>query len=103
MFELRFERDGYQVEAARTKGRKPPEWFTQQPHLQPGDDFWIAAFFDLNTTRNFEGGPIPWSRIREYGIYVGLDADLIRTLIAVIRAMDVRFLGWREEQRKRQV
>ena len=103
MFELRYERDGFQVEAARAKGRELPEWFSRQPPLEPGDDFWLSAFFELHTTRNADGGPIPWDCIREYGVHAGLDADLIRTLIAVVRAMDIAFLGWRQQQRKREV
>ena len=89
------------MEAARSKGRELPEWFSNQPSFEPGDDFWISVFFELSTTRNADGGPIPWNSIREYGVHVGLDADLMRTLFAVIRAMDVAFLGWRHEQRKR--
>ena len=100
LFELRNERDGFQVEAAQKKGRPLPDWFAEQPDLQPGDDFWLSAFFELSTTRH-DGGPIPWDKIMLYADRSGLDGDLAGTLQAVIRSMDSAFLKWTAEQRKR--
>lgn len=58
------------------------------------DIFYLRSFWDLNSTRCYEFGPIPWDIILKYGHHIGLDADIIDTFIAIIRAMDSSFLDW---------
>lgn len=66
------------------------------------DPFYLRSFWDLSTERPFDGGLIPWSRIREYGLHVGLDDDIIDAFIALIRAMDGAYLKWIAEQAERE-
>ena len=51
MWELRYERDGFQVEAALRKNRATPEWYDNEPIIEPTDIFYIKAFHDLSTCR----------------------------------------------------
>ena len=62
------------------------------------DTFYIRSFWDLSSERNYEFGAIPWTSILKYGHHVGLDADIIDTFIAIIRAMDAGFIEWSREQ-----
>ena len=62
----------------------------------------MRSFWDLNTERQFDHGQIPWSRIRQYGLHIGLEADIIDTFIALIRAMDATYLKWSAEQAERE-
>lgn len=68
-----------------------------------GDEFWLRAFWELSTERMFGQviGPIPNSRIVQYGERKGLNRAMLGVLEAVIREMDEAWLGWqRDEQRK---
>ncbi len=44
---------------------------------------------------------MPWDHIVAYGHHVGLDADIIDTFVALIRAMDEGYLGWATEEVER--
>lgn len=60
----------------------------------------MRAFYDLNTGRN-NGGPIPWRDVVDYASYAGLDAEVTPAFCRILRAMDVAFLGWLDEERGR--
>jgi len=99
---LRYDRDGYSVEAAILKGRRLPEWYSEEPPAQITDFFYQKSFWDLSSTRRFEHGPIPWDKIVEYGYHTGLDNDMIDTFVAIIRAMDAGYLNWLKDEIDRQ-
>lgn len=67
------------------------------------DEFYMNSFWELNTERQIGMGlgPIPSSKITEYGHRVGLDSDNIDLLRAVIRRMDVVYLEWKDEEAER--
>lgn len=66
------------------------------------DDFYMEGFWDLNSTRRYEHGPIPWDLIVQYGREVGLHGDVIREVfVPVIRAIDVSYLEWAAAEIKR--
>ena len=100
LWELRFSRDGWQVQTAQAKGRDLPEWYLDEPEIWPGDDFYLSAFYELSTTRSlaFATGPIPWHHIVGYADQAGLDEDMSGTFHAVIRAMDNAYLKWASEE-----
>jgi hypothetical protein len=103
-YDLRYQKEGKQWELLAARGRKAPDWFTVNPQLMPGEDFFFQAFWDLNSDRNvgMSLGPIPWSSIQTYGLSKGLECDMIELLHVVIRSMDELFLRYmNEEQEKR--
>ena len=44
--------------------------------------------------RNFEGGPIPWDAVLEYGCYISLNRAMLDDLVIVIRSMDLEYIKW---------
>jgi hypothetical protein len=93
---MRCSRDNFSIEAAAAKGRDLPEWFMDEPFLEPGDDFYLKAFRDLDTCRAYgmSAGPIPWKDIVYYAERSFLDEDLINPFVYIIRAMDNGFREW---------
>ncbi len=103
MWELRFEKEKYSIEAAVEKGREFPEWFINEPETFPGDEFYLDAFGDLTTERQigFSLGQIPHSKIKQYGIDFGLDATTLDFFIRIIRSIDDKYLGWENDENKK--
>lgn len=97
-------RDGHALETGQyqraTRGRLP-QWYLDAPMLRPGDEFYLQAFFELSTERSFGMGaigPIPWSRIIDYGQRAGLDKQMQDVLVRVLRTLDEEYLKWQREQ-----
>lgn len=103
VWELRFQRDGFSVEAARKKGRPLPDdhWFHQKPTLPAGADIFLAAYRDLSTCRTPDG-PIPWTSAMEWGDRRGLPSDLSAVLWGVIWRVDNAERKWRVDDLKRE-
>lgn len=76
----------------------------EEPAESPMKSFYFTSFWNLNTERRFEHGPIPWACILEYGCYIGLDDDILDSFVALMRAMDAAYITWVAEdiERKRQ-
>jgi hypothetical protein len=90
------------VEAAIAKGRDLPDSYLKEPIINPGDEFYLHAWFELDSERSsgMSIGPIPWSKIVEYGIFHGIDRDVLEPFIQVIRQMDAAYLKKREQQQR---
>lgn len=58
--------------------------------LLPGMDFYLDAFFALDTERDLSNGlsPIPWSSIRLYAKDAGCDDAEMEELVYFVRALD---------------
>lgn len=71
-----------------------PQWYLDEPHLYPGDAFYLKAFFDLSTCRQMGMGlgPIPWDKILMYAKFNGLDEDVTEAFIVIIRELDIAFI-----------
>ncbi len=98
---MRYERDGYSVDAARAKGRPLPDWYLEEPPEHSMWYFYKEAFWNLSTERRFEFGPIPHSEIQMYGTCKGLDADMTETFVVLVRALDGSFLKWSRKDLER--
>lgn len=61
----------------------------------------MKCFWDLNTTRQYEFGPVPWDLIVHYGCHVGIDGDIINSFVAIMRAMDAAYLKWSAAEEKK--
>lgn len=81
---------------------KLPDWWDKKPPEVRGDDFYIRAFWELSSCRQFGQfvGPIPWHRIVQYGERKGLDRDMIEVLEVVMRELDETYLRDLQEQRR---
>lgn len=67
-----------------------------------GDDFYMRAFSELSSCRDYGGGsigPIPWHHVIQYGSLFGLDVGMMDVFVSVIRELDEAFL---EDQRAAQ-
>lgn len=100
LWELRYSRDSFSVEAAVEKGRPLPDWYLQEPVLQGADGFYLRAFWDLSSCRpsSFSVGPIPWNLIVQYAERYGLDEDIVESFIYIMRAMDKVYLDWVDKE-----
>lgn len=96
---MRYQRDGFSVEAGRKKGRtlSPDHWYLNPPPTVPGVDWFYEAFRDLSTERPPDG-PIPWSAAMAYADRKGLAPDVAETLWAVVRQMDFVERKWRQDE-----
>lgn len=87
------------------RNKKPlPSWVEDEPATSLGDVFYLRAFSELSTCRQFGEvtGPIPWDRIYLYGSRFRLDYAMMNVFERVIRELDEAWLGWqREEQATR--
>lgn len=79
-----------------------PDWWLNKPSGARGDDFYIRAFWELSSCRDFGNflGPIPWDKIILYGERKGLDEAMIGVLELVIRELDEVYLRDLREQRR---
>lgn len=89
-WELRFEREGFSVEAAKKKGRKLPDdhWYHDCPPVPRGADIFFVAFRDLVSCR-VPDGPIPWTAVMEWADRKHLNRPLADMLWSVISRLDV--------------
>lgn len=96
-------RDGFAVQTAVAKKKPLPEWATAEFEVLPCDEFYIQAFNDLSTCRNFGfgPGPIPWKDIVSYADRAGLDEDLVPGFVTIIRALDNAWLGWEAKKKEK--
>lgn len=83
---------------------KLPDWWGKRPPAVRGDDFYIQAFWELSSCRDFGQfvGPIPWDKIVMYGERKGLDSAMIDVLEVVVRELDEVYLRDLREQRRKE-
>lgn len=101
MYDLRYARDGYSVEAAIRKGRELPDWAKDVPDLEFPETFFLDSFWYLHTERNYELATIPFSKIDEYGIKKGLDDVIRKCFIDIIMMTDIAFINYTTEDSKK--
>ena len=95
MWELRYQRDGFSVEAGLKKRRKFPEdhWYFQMPAIPRGSEFIFEAYSDLVTCRTPDG-PIPWDKVALYADKKGLQPDTADLLWEAVKRMDRVERSW---------
>lgn len=100
---MRYQRDGYSVEAAKKKRRPIPDdhWYHQRPAIPPGVGMFFEAFRDLQTCR-LPDGPIPWTAAIKWAKRRGLSPELTDVLWGVIWRLDNAERSWRVEDLKRE-
>lgn len=80
-----------------------PKWYTDRPVVGPHDAFWMTAFSELSTERDYGMGfgPIPWSKVVEYGRHHGLSTAMINVLVAVIRELDEAWIKHQQDAKRK--
>ena len=94
---MRFERDGFSIEAGLAKGRAElPEWYLNEPHVLTGEEFYLSAFEELGSTRHLGMaiGPIPWTAMMDYAAFHRLSRENAIAFVRIIRIMDGEYLKW---------
>lgn len=71
-----------------------PDAIRDAPFLQQGLELYLQAFVELSTTRliGFSEGCIPWTAIKEWGVFHGLDYMQMHDLFYHIRKLDNVYL-----------
>lgn len=77
-----------------------PEAIQNAPDLLPGLDMYLAAFFDLTSSRQYgmSAGPIPWAVINEYCKYMSIHGQQKEDMFHYIREMDNAYLKYLERK-----
>ena len=96
-------RDGWAMEQLEAKGAPLPSWYTEEPELHQADLFYLSAFWELSSCRNFGWviGPIPWTALNDYADFSGLDSGMRKVFVAVIRELDEIYLSWQRDNVKK--
>lgn len=79
------------IKQAKRSGQPVPERILNAPDLRFGLQFFLDAFFDLDSERYYgPGGPgrIPWSAIQNYANHYKLSDEVIEQLFYFVGAMD---------------
>lgn len=87
----------YSLKAGAAKGRPLPDWALNEPLLYRGDDFFLTAFYELDSCRQVTDGgpgPIPWRDKILYANVAELDTEMTAAFTAIIREMDAAYLKW---------
>lgn len=81
-----------------------PKYIQEAPELLPGLEFFFEAFFELTGDRAVGMGvlgPIPYSSLRQYAVWHGLEGEDIEEFIFMLRAMDREYLAYNLEEQER--
>jgi hypothetical protein len=101
MLELGPSEQGIAKQAVRS-GQPVPERIANAPQLRFGLQFYLQAFFDLDSDRQvgMSLGRIPWSVVTKYAEVYRLTEEDTERLHYFIRAMDIAYLKWQQEKDK---
>jgi hypothetical protein len=90
---LRYQRDGFVVDALLERGKPLPDWVLDEPVLEQFEDFYIRAFYCLITERR-GGVCIPHSEIVTFGERSGLSSAMIGTFTTIIWTLETAYNTW---------
>lgn len=79
-----------------------PARIQNAPELDDGLEFYLGAFFDLNSERSvgMDLGPIPWRAVHEYGQWLRLTDEELEDLHYHVKALDEAYIEHQREKRK---
>lgn len=80
------------IQQCERDGIPLPKGIAKAPELFAGLEVYLAAFWELTTTRNTGMGlvPISWTAVKEYADASGLDLD---DLLYFIRSLDGAYMA----------
>jgi hypothetical protein len=85
--------------AALDKGREPPAWVGEEPYLEPAEEWLLTAYYDLGTGRGVDG-LIPWRDMVDYADRAGLDPDVARGFVQIMRWVDADKLKRQQDKNR---
>lgn len=99
MLELGPSEQNIAKQAARS-GQPLPERIANAPSLKLGLEFYLQAFFDLDSERVQGLGPgrIPWSAMTRYAEHHGLMEDETEMLRYFLQYIDTAYLNHKAEK-----
>jgi hypothetical protein len=88
------------IESCMREGLPLPQRIENAPELAPGLEFYLAAFYELESSRpmGLDVGPIPWTALQDYALSLGLDDEEQDDLKHHVRALDVAYLKHRAKK-----
>ena len=69
-----------------------PEWAQDDVELNVFEQFYLTAFWALNSERKYESGQIPWSSVELYCEKLELNTNLSNILSRIINVLDNEYL-----------
>lgn len=75
----------------------------EAPEIGLGLELFYKAFQELNSCRQFGfgEGPIPWSAMSDWAYAHGLDEEQREDMFYLVRQLDLEFLKYMAEKRKK--
>ncbi len=73
----------------------------EEPLIDEADLFYLTGFWDLNTTRQFDMGFIPWNAKLQYANYHELDALVTEGFMYLVGNLDHVYLDWLAREREK--
>lgn len=86
------------------RGQPLPDWYLDEPVVEPADRHILVGFWRLSTTRTYGMGfigPIPHDRIEDYADRAHMDPDAKEIFTECVREMDAGYLAFKAEDAKR--
>ncbi len=93
LWELRYQRDGFVVDALLEREKPLPDWVLDEPILEPFESFYIRGFYCLLTERR-GGVCIPYSEIITFGERSGLDSAMLGTFTTIMWKLETVYNSW---------
>lgn len=77
------------------EGTPLPQRIQNAPQLAFGMQMYFSAFMDLTSCRQIgmSLGPIPWTAVNDYALYLGLDEEQSEDLHLFVRALDNEYMS----------
>lgn len=78
-----------------------PDWFLDEPALEPFEEFYIRAFYCLLTERR-GGVCIPHSEILSFGERSGLNSAMLGPFQTIIWKLEAAYNSWAKGEQDKQ-
>lgn len=86
------------------RGQPLPDWYGDEPYVDPADRFVLDGFWRLSTCRPLGMGfigPIPDDKIQEYADRKHMPQDVRDLFEACVREMDAGYLAFQQGEAER--
>lgn len=89
------------LDAAESKGRSVPDWANTYEWGTIDGDFYLDSFWDLNTERRYDCGPIPHSTVVKYCTDKDIPYPLSYIFRLIVDSLDKAYLTWIGKEREK--